>query len=97
MIAHYGILASSSTLLEALVSSLGPMLAMTAMNPKFANSHEKRIVKHKNVPNSLKKTRLHRKRGREARTEVIIPLKTGEPISEKACTTLSSREPVAPA
>ena len=52
----------------------GPNVAIMDMKPKFANTHEKAMVKHMNVPNWLKKTRLHPKSGKDATTDVIMPL-----------------------
>ena len=47
---------------------------MALMKKRFAKSQEKAIVKQRKVPNCAKKTSLHPKRGREAPTDVIIPL-----------------------
>jgi len=79
-------------LLEAVEGGpCGPMVARALINAKLANNHENKMVKHKKVPNWLKNTKLHAKRGSDASTDVIMPLNTGAPISEKADTTRSSR------
>ena len=55
-------------------SSCGPKVTMALMKKRFAKSQEKAMVKQRKVPNCAKKTSLHPKRGREAPTDVIIPL-----------------------
>ena len=60
--------------------------------PEFL-THEKTIVRQRNVPNLEKNWRLQAKSGREASTEVHMPLKTGEPISEKVATMRSLTVP----
>ena len=62
-------------------AELPPSVATAAMKQKLAKSHENRMVRQRKVPNCEKKTRLQRNSGNEANTEVIMPLKTGEPIS----------------
>ena len=49
-------------------------------------TQEKAMVRQRNVPNFAKNCRLQRKSGSDASTEVHMPLKTGEPISEKVAT-----------
>lgn len=51
------------------------------------------MVRHIKVPNFWKKIMLQIKSGNDASTEVHIPLKTGEPISEKVAMIRSSEEP----
>jgi len=106
------------------------MVARTLMKPKLAKSHEKRMVRHRKVPNLAKNCRLQaksgsdacrithtrassqcrgvacrhlarlspgrrasRKRQRLTKIDVHMPLKTGEPISEKVFMRRSSLEP----
>jgi len=66
-----------------------PMVAKTPMKPKLAKSHENKIVRQRNVPNFAKNCNWQRKSGSDASTDVIMPLSTGEPISEKVAVTRS--------
>jgi len=47
---------------------------MMLIKPKLAKIHENRIVRQRNVPNFAKNCRLHAKRGRDASTDVIMPV-----------------------
>eukprot|EP00961_Rhodomonas_salina_P000764 10943-Rhodomonas_salina.1 len=64
------------------------------MKPKLAKIQEERMVKQRKVPNFSKKRISQAKSGREARTEVSMPLRTGVPISAKAARTRWWAEPL---
>ena len=69
------------------------MVAKMLMKPKFAKSQEKPIVRQRKVPNLMKNWSWHPNKGSDAKTDVHMPLKTGEPISENVSITRVSREP----